>query len=100
MSTKLHDFARNAILNVGLTPRIATATVTGPGGDLIAGDGRCFAVQQVGNLTGTGASITMEIQDQFWGDRTFTVTDPEGYVLTFAQTVRAFDPSQPMPATA
>jgi PhnB protein len=53
-----------------------------------------------GYVRGAGASITMDIEDKFWGDRTFTVTDPDGYVLTFAQTVRAFDPSQPMPTTA
>jgi len=45
-----------------------------------------------------GAPVTHEIEDQFWGDRIFTVTDPDGYVLTFAQTVRAFDPSRDIPA--
>lgn len=39
-----------------------------------------------------GTALTEEITDQYWGDRTFTVTDPDGYVLTFAQTVRAFEP--------
>lgn len=39
-----------------------------------------------------GTAFTEEITDQYWGDRTFTVTDPDGYVLTFAQTVRAFEP--------
>lgn len=47
-----------------------------------------------------GASLTQEIADQYWGDRTFTVIDPDGYVLTFAQTVRAFDPSRDRPAVA
>lgn len=41
-----------------------------------------------------GTAITNEIADQYWGDRTFTVTDPDGYVLTFAQTVRAFMPEE------
>jgi PhnB protein len=45
-----------------------------------------------------GTVLTSEIEDQFWGDRTFTVTDPDGYVLTFAQTVRAFDPARDIPA--
>ena len=47
-----------------------------------------------------GASLTQEITDQYWGDRTFTVTDPDGYVLTFAQTVRAFDPERDVPVAA
>jgi uncharacterized glyoxalase superfamily protein PhnB len=45
-----------------------------------------------------GTELTHDIEDQFWGDRTFTVTDSDGYVLTFAQTVRAFDPSRDIPA--
>jgi PhnB protein len=45
-----------------------------------------------------GTELTRDIEDQFWGDRTFTVTDPDGYVLTFAQTVRTFDPSRDIPA--
>jgi len=47
-----------------------------------------------------GAQFTQEITDQYWGDRTFTVTDPDGYVLTFAQTVRGFDPARDVPAVA
>jgi PhnB protein len=46
-----------------------------------------------------GSVFTQEVTDQYWGDRTFTVTDPDGYVLTFAQTVRAFAPDLPVAAT-
>jgi PhnB protein len=45
-----------------------------------------------------GAVPSRDLADQFWGDRSFTVTDPDGYVLTFAQSVRAFDPSRDIPA--
>lgn len=48
-------------------------------------------------VRGQGAPISEAIADQYWGDRTFTVTDPDGYVLTFAQTVRAFDPERDVP---
>ena len=47
-----------------------------------------------------GAPISADLTDQFWGDRTFTVTDPDGIVLTFAQTVREFDPARDMPVAA
>ena len=96
MSTKLHDFARQAILNVGLTPRTATATVTGPTGDLIAGDGRCFAVQQVGNLTGTGASITGKIQESADGTTWADIAGAAFAAVTGADTVLAvtFDRTQ------
>jgi PhnB protein len=40
-----------------------------------------------------GATIIDEIQDQFWGDRTFTIADPDGYILSFAKTVREVDPA-------
>jgi len=35
-----------------------------------------------------GAKIVMDVADQFYGDRTYTVTDPEGHYWTFAQPVR------------
>jgi PhnB protein len=40
------------------------------------------------------AKFVEEIQDQFWGDRTFTIEDPDGYILTFAKHVRDVDFSQ------
>lgn len=35
-----------------------------------------------------GAKIVMEPADQFYGDRTYVATDPEGHYWTFAQPVR------------
>ncbi|HEY1378132.1 MAG TPA: hypothetical protein VGF55_15125 [Gemmataceae bacterium] len=63
MSTKLHDFARQAILGGGLTPRTATSTVTGSAVDLITGDGRCFAVQQVGTVSGASPALAGKLQE-------------------------------------
>lgn len=39
----------------------------------------------------TPSAIVRPIADQPWGDRTFVVTDPDGYVLQFAQSVTPFD---------
>jgi hypothetical protein len=89
MSTQLHDFARQAVLGVGLTPRTATATVTGPIGDLIAGDGRCFAVQQVGALTGSGASIAGKIQESADASTWSDVADAAFTTVTTADNVQA-----------
>jgi len=36
-----------------------------------------------------GAKVVMEPADQFYGDRTYVVTDLEGHYWTFSQTVRA-----------
>jgi len=41
-----------------------------------------------------GAKIIEAVQDQFWGDRTFTIEAPDGYVLTFSKHVRDVDFSQ------
>lgn len=35
-----------------------------------------------------GAVIVRELADQFYGDRVYTVRDPEGHVWSFGQTVR------------
>lgn len=35
-----------------------------------------------------GVTITEAIETQFWGDRTFTVTDLDGYTITFARQVK------------
>lgn len=42
-----------------------------------------------------GATVVSEPEDQFYGDRTFRVLDPEGYEWNIAQHVRDFDPNQP-----
>lgn len=39
-------------------------------------------------VRGAGAKIDSEIKDQFWGDRHFSILDPNGYHLSFAKTVR------------
>ena len=97
MSTKLHDFAHQAILNVGLTPRTLTASVNGPVGDLLAGDGRCFAVQAVGTLAGTSPALAGKIQESAdgttWADvggATFTAVTANDTVqaITFDRTQR------------
>ncbi|MEO1225645.1 MAG: VOC family protein [Pseudomonadota bacterium] len=35
-----------------------------------------------------GADVVRQPEDQFYGDRVYSVKDPEGHVWTFAQTVR------------
>jgi hypothetical protein len=97
MSTKLHDFANQAILGVGAPPQTATSTVTASGGDLLAGDGRCFALQQVGAVSGTSPTLDGKIQESSdnstWTDiagAVFpTVTASNSYqAITFDRTKR------------
>ena len=35
-----------------------------------------------------GVALAEEIGDRYWGDRTFTLHDPDGYRITFARTVK------------
>ena len=41
-----------------------------------------------------GASVTMEVADQFWGDRFGTVTDPFGHVWSVATHVEDVSPEE------
>ena len=39
-----------------------------------------------------GIKVVNEPKTEFWGDRTFTVEDPDGYVLTFSEHVQDVSP--------
>ena len=63
MSTKLQDLPHNAVLGQSLKPQTLSASANGAAIDLITGDGRCFAVQMVGAVTGTTPSLAGKIQE-------------------------------------
>ena len=97
MSTKLHDLANQAVLGAGAAPQTATTTVTGSGIDFQAGDGRCFAVQQVGAVSGSSPTLNGKIQESddnaAWSDVTgasFTqvTASTNTQVITFDRTKR------------
>lgn len=44
-----------------------------------------------------GATVVQETADQFWGDRTSLLIDPEGHQWMFATHVREVDPSEMKP---
>ena len=52
MSTKLNDVADQALLGASLAPQTLTASANGSAIDMINADGPCFAVQQVGAVSG------------------------------------------------
>ncbi len=41
-----------------------------------------------------GATVTREPEDQSYGERSFSATDPEGHVWTFGQTLREVSPEE------
>ena len=76
-------------VNVFLNSEASTGMTTAPGtnilfitlgsGDLAAGIDALFAAVK------DRAPVEMPVTDQFYGMREFTITDPDGYVVTFAQ---------------
>jgi PhnB protein len=48
----------------------------------------------VQKAVGEGATLTMEVADQFWGDRFGTVTDPFGHVWSIATHVEDLTPEE------
>lgn len=106
--------AQHAILNRGnamlmIGPEMASAEKPA-----LSTTPKGFGVELYVNLTeidnyyeqvrSKGVTIREELKDQFWGDRTFSLDDPDGYHLTFAKNIRKFDPekdvSWQMPAGA
>lgn len=45
------------------------------------------------DIQARGVAIETPIADQYWGDRTFMVIDPDGFYLNFAQTNRQVEMS-------
>lgn len=97
MSTKLHDVANQVILGVGLPPQALTASANGASGDMIIGDGPCFAIQQVGTVSGTSPTLAGKIQESSdgstWSDisgATFTTVtaSTNNQAITFERTKR------------
>jgi uncharacterized glyoxalase superfamily protein PhnB len=54
-------------------------------------DGHCAKARSA------GADIVSELEDMFWGDRTYVATDPEGHRWTFAERTRDVDPADMQP---
>ena len=42
-------------------------------------------------VRGRGVAIEAEIASQYWGDRSFSVKDPDGYYLSLSQPVESVD---------
>jgi lactoylglutathione lyase len=76
-------------VNVFLNSEASTGMTASPGtnilfitlepGDIAAGIDALFAAVK------DRAPVEMPVTDQFYGMREFTITDPDGYVVTFAQ---------------
>jgi len=48
----------------------------------------------VQQAVGAGATVTMEVEDQFWGDRFGSITDPFGHIWSIATHVEDLTPEE------
>lgn len=46
-----------------------------------------------------GTTITREIVDEFWGDRVFMVSDPDGFSIQLCKTIRSVSPEEMIAAS-
>jgi hypothetical protein len=87
MSTKLHDVANNTVLGAGLYPQsLGSGANNGSVIDLITGDGRCFAIQMAGAVSGTSPTLSGKIQEGTLSDGS-DMADVSG--ATFTQVTAA-----------
>jgi len=86
MSTKLQDVANQAILGAGLAPQTITATINGGAGDMLAGDGLCFAIQQIGTVSGTSPTLAGKIQESADGSTNWTDINGATFTTVTAST--------------
>jgi hypothetical protein len=69
MSTKLQDVANAALVYQTQTVQRMTQTITGSALDMLAGDGRCFAILNMGLFNATSLAV------KFQESTTTTTTD-------------------------
>jgi hypothetical protein len=79
MSTALNDVKNQALLGASVYPASVNDTNNGSSVDMINADGRCFAIQVIGAVTGTSPSLTGKIQES---DDNSTWTDVTGATFT------------------
>src|SRR5262245_42291087 len=63
MSTALNDLKNQALIGVSVYPATVNDTNSGLSVDMIDADGRCFAVQSIGAVSGTSPSQTGKVQE-------------------------------------
>jgi hypothetical protein len=97
MSTHINDLANSSVAEAGFYPATVNSDDEGPGVDLGAADGPCFAIQQVGAVGGTSPVLTGRIEESSdnssWtaiSGATFTAvsTSDDLQVIRFTRTKR------------
>lgn len=88
MSTRTDDFAATAALGSSLAPSQLTASANGAAVDLLSADGPCFAIQQVGAVTGE-LSLAGRIEESANGSSWSAISGATFATVTDASDVQA-----------
>jgi hypothetical protein len=89
MATKIEDFKNQVLLQTSLFPATITATGDGTSVDMIDADGRCFAVQTVGSVSGTSPSMSGKIQESSDGSTWVDIANATFTAVTAASNVQS-----------
>jgi hypothetical protein len=63
MSTLLHDLPSQSVIGASSYPATVSTSDVGASVDLIEADGRCFAIQVIGAVSGTSPTLAGKIQE-------------------------------------
>jgi hypothetical protein len=88
MSTKIDDFKNAVLLQSSVYPGEVDDTNVGTSLDMINADGRCFAVQVIGAVSGTTPSLTGKIQESTDGTTWTDVTNATFTAVTAANNLQ------------
>jgi len=86
--TPVHGMASHGPVSVQFSPGGEAATKRGVGVTLYVMVGDEDIDTYYESVVHAGADVVEEIKNQFWGDRSFTVADPDGYRVMFAKQVQ------------
>lgn len=78
-----------AVFGVGLDPKVSFDQPLAPGVQFMTYLPEEQNIDSYyADVKAKGIKIDDELSDTYWGDRAFTIHDPDGYMLTFAVTVK------------
>jgi PhnB protein len=84
----VHGMASHGPVSVQFSPGGEPKSPRGAGVTLYVQVGAVDIDAYYGEVSRAGADVVETITDRFWGDRSFTVRDPDGYQIMFAKQVK------------
>lgn len=86
LQTALINYGNSVMM--GLGPDLAPMTERGQGVNIMLYPDDFDIDAYYQQVKSKGVAIDYDIKTEYWGDRIFSVKDPDGYYLTFGKTVK------------